>query len=183
MKKKKVLLLTSIASVTLFSAAAILFSNNRAENLKADPVMGPTRTVVLDGTTLTAGSYNSEEWTFPLSFHGDKVIGGLYDLDSVDGSFMGPSTTVFGTGGNIVNFTSAQWEVFMVDFFLESRAQVDMDKSVINMKINGTYNNSKIKLIDEDEDYKWLQFKCDFYSNYGDSISIESLKLVFACPL
>ena len=145
--------------------------------------MGPTREVVLNGSSLTSYSYEQDNWRYSLSFHGDKVIGGLYDLDSFDGNFYSNDIVTFKQNNKIASFVSGGNGTFTVEFALESRAQVDLSKSVINMTIGGEYANSHMFVELEDDDYTWYEFSYSFNSHFGKSVTIDSLKIVFACPL
>ncbi|MBQ7250882.1 MAG: hypothetical protein IJS37_06035 [Bacilli bacterium] len=191
MKKNRTIFLGVAAGVMALAVGAFALSaNSGALAIFAEPVLTPTHTIVLDGSNMQVGTYDENYYAYPLHFHGDKVIGGLYDFDTADSKgddlltyIIGAEDSFsFGANGHIAEFTSAGWECSFITFKLEDRAVIDFDKSVVNYSINGVYQNVKPDYaLAKEEGYIFYEFSLDCYSNFGDEIIIDSIKIVFHC--
>ena len=190
--RKKFILGSLLVSLGIVACAAFaLTANTGAWGILADVAEGPTHTIVLNGANMEVRAYDSGFWGYPLHFHGEKAIGELYDIDTIDEHNGGLTTYAygaensfsFGVDDHIAEFTSNGYEFFCFTFFLEDRAVVDLDKSVVDYYVNGTYKNVKLEKFGDFgvPGYFSYDFYFDFTSNYGDAIIIDSMKLVFHC--
>ena len=191
MKKNRTIFLgVAAGAMALAVGAFALSANSGALAIFAEPVSTPTHTIVLDGDNMSLGTL--EDGYQYMSFHGEKAIGDLYDLDTYEDAendyenylWYDSATVSFGEDGKIASFVSAAHEMFCVYFCLEERAVVDFDKSVLNMTINDDYDYIKIEEDDSvyvPSGYRIYYFFTGFWGHYSEVVTIDSIKIVFHC--
>ena len=196
MKKKAVLLTSSVAAVGLAIGALTLSGSLGALELSAGSGVSKTHTFSFEISDLTPGDYNSDCYAYPLSFYEENAIqdssGNYYEIKSVDfdpvmfgGSYIycGEDEPTFG-GSQFISFVG-NYQSFNFEFSLINRATVDYDKSVVSLTVDGEYENVKINpdYNDVGDERTTYSFYAEFYSNYyyEKTIKITEVKLVFSC--
>lgn len=195
--KSKLLIASILVCVTAGATLAVVGMNKGFENLKASKA-SKTHTVVFTESNSTAGSFDGDNWSYPLSFSASDVIddadGNKYDVASTDlynigsglyGTYLmcSEGLPTFNTSGYIATFESEGWEFLNVEFRILKRASFDEDKSVISYEVNGEYANEKFAYERDDSDEKYAIYSAmiDCSPHYGKTVSVTEVKLVFSC--
>ena len=185
-KKKLCLLTTTIALAAVVGCAT--FSNLNNVNFSA---FGTTdnhnHTVIFSGSDVTPDSYDggSYQQCFSLSKNNSIVVNDSekYGLASFDGFtyYMGSDIVTWG-GTNIATIEESEgFESFTFYFELVDRANLDLDKSVVDYYVDGKYQNVKFELDTDDPGFNYYAAEFNCYSDYGKKIEVKQVKLVFSC--
>ena len=122
-------------------------------------------------------------------------------LSDWSGTYVyGDDSFTFKNNNNIVEFECQGYENVSISFKLLKRANIDLDKTVIDMEIadltnekevekgadpiyaDPAYYNVKFSLEDEsDPNYNVYNATFEGYSHYGDTIYVNDVKIVFSC--
>ncbi len=194
--KKKILLLTTlaVASITLVSAGVVSLFANEQYKVTAG---GDTNdyTIIFTAEDVYNVTPDSGGWmTYFDLFKEDAIVVGSnkYDIqsqeyvydDNLGTNVMGDVDNVkIKSNNHIVEIESSQYEAIEIGFTLVERATIDLDKSVLQYQID---DNAPVylKITDGGEygtGYHYYSFSFDLYSNYGSSLVVDSVKLVFSC--
>ena len=188
MKKKKILLLTSIASIATFSAAAILFSNQSNVGIKADDEVTIHE---IDFNSLSSYSEPDSSGYVSFSLFIEKGIGKKYDISTKDGE------TYFYTDNlenvnylsteNILEMPGSWYASIRIQFRLIYRATLDLSESVVNIEADGVYQNANkfMSPADAGDGTNNYTFYWDSYHlgySTAHNIVLKSVHLEFSCP-
>ena len=190
MNKKLLLTITTLSTVALTIGVVVALSGkgfgSSLKEVEAEPLQ---HTVEFKKQHLVDPnpSYDTSDYCYYLDFHMDDAItdakGNKYDMDSYYCYLMSDeSASIFSDPDSIIKLTSAGFEDFHFEIAITNRATLDLDKSVINCHMDGDYFNEKFiygTSISGGRDLYAAGHT--FYPDWGKTITIDSIKLVFSC--
>ena len=192
-KKSKLLALSLLTSALCVGVTALLArGGSNLISLRAGSGESKTHTITFN-TVSVDGEYDSSNYRYHLSFDGqvkdsDGTIQPLNSIDSETFLTCSSEAVVFNKKIDDITYpiyidSSDGGEVFCVSFNIIQKASFDLDKSVVDYYVNGSYKNVKFENYGEvdEEGYNTVQASFDCYSDYGKEIKIEQVKLVFSC--
>ena len=180
MKKKKILLLTSIASVATFSAAAILFSSRSSVGTKADPEF-TSYVIEFDGNHCFPDSEDTSYRQFTLAK--TKGIGNTYDIESVDSYVYADNAEgISFPSGDILEIENPGEAYLSIKFSFVERANFDDENSYVDMYVGETYVvNNEFYYIATSDGRNYYQFW--WYTGMtSETVVVEKVHLEFTCP-
>ena len=195
MKKKALCITTIIASIGFAASVFVLAGKTPSTVLGVND--SRTHTVTFNHENVEVGAYQEEHWRRPFTLSKADAIEGSdgekYGLASVDyfeeegiGTFVfcDEGAVEFATDGAILTIASCDYESIFVTFALVDYATLDESKSVLSYTLNGVYHNAKFEAEETlDETYGGHHYSAsvDTYSDFGKTLQVTEVKLVFSC--
>ena len=182
MKKKKILLLTSIASIATFSAAAIIFSSQSKVSTKADPEIN------YYSFDFTANDCNAEEPDYSgvyFTLKKENVLLGEYDISTTEETwayFDIPSAIDFTSSDSIFEINQGGDVQLYIYFKIIGRATIKHENSYVNVYVDDNYvedNTFYDPTYDETHDV-WDYYYYSYFT-ISESFRLESVHLEFSC--
>ena len=189
MKKKKILLLTSIASVATFSAAAVLFSNRSNLGIKADDELNYNN-YTLDLTKENLSGVEIDEVNSKISF----TLSNNYYFEGTDTARNIMTTTsdtyIQCTNISNVDFSNANnifeiedgGDIFLqIDFRFVKRATINYDMSFVMIEEDNDGTEDTFYEVEEEDKTEpyILHYVFDHSRNY---FSLDYIHIEFSCP-
>ena len=196
MKKKKILLLTSIASIALFSAAAIVFSTQKSSSKLSAGDDTNDYEIVFTSSDLTSHNYDDDNYVYKFTVGAEKIIGGSYDLFTKEfdvdwsGTYLylkNPTSTnpTFGSGSIFTCTPTSNDDCFNVMFDILYRADFSLTKSHIGLFIGSSTEMTNIPFdlsyYDAPDGHIYYDAPVSLASYYGSQVRLAEIKLVFSC--
>ena len=183
MNKKKILLLTSIASIATFSAAAILFSSHSTQGIKAEPDLN---SYVLDFTNAHCHVDSSDVYGYYFTLSMENGIGGKYDFSSSSNTYIyvdDLNSVDFSSNDNIFEIENGTEIGLAIDFDFIGRATVDEENSYVVLTIDdNTFSDTFYPLPEDREDWgDPYNFYYYLYRYSCESFILESVHIEFTC--
>lgn len=203
--KKKIIVITALATSLVLAGGVAAFGFSKAgTDIVAKEGDNHEHEIYLRGDSVSLlGDYDGGSWFQYFEISDEDCIEvssqekyGLTSVKTYDNGdvneggtyYVGPdlSKNVFGKNNNIAEFSSEGYEEFVISFKVLERATFDEEESIIfGTCVGGDKGNHNIKANFEwtttidGYDYFEASFNC--YSDYGGSITIQYVKLVFSC--
>ena len=189
MKKKKILLLTSIASIATFSAAAIMFSSHSKTITDAGDNYIP---YIVEFRHAQCTPHEEKDDVIPFTLYqtmgdhneyyvqSDDSMTNAYSIDLDNISFTNPNC--------ILEISASYYDSITIQFKFFDRVSLNFDKSVVNVyfdEINedNYYADNKFTDFGDINGYRTCYY---FLQTYDISVSyskiiLESIHLEFTC--